>query len=393
MRIKPFRNQGGYTQFDNWTLDYIMPSCKPNTWKVVCVTLRMTRGWQKEYDMISLSQYQRLTGISSRETLMNAIKDALAKGYINREKCGDSFTYSLNRAYEIEIDESEILGGDNGDELEVVRKSYYYQYGNRTAGSTESVHTKETLKILKENMCEINEVSRDKDHDDNGTPTTSNPAVSDSDDPFEIEIIEDNFFEEEELDVDVCLSKTVAPPSALEQDFVALESVRSKDDIDTEAFLAELRERSPKQIERTHMALDERKKSTEAAIGRFYEKQAKTSDAVVKADLSFVREGLRPLAEKFVELFGRGPTRGERSRWIKDLQSQSEMGLTPDDIERAYAYHRETGLSIKSPASLSAVAYDKKREKEEKEVHRSTPQAYQIPNARGETWIGNQRVS
>ena len=141
--IKPFARAGGYTAIDNAILDYIMPATKPNTWKVICVTLRQTIGWEdrqtgdrKETDQISWSQYMDKTGIRNRSTLGAAIQDALDCGYIKRTKKGQSYTYSINRDYEIEInaDQSENrTSPENGP----VQKSDQYQ-----STSPENGHTK-----------------------------------------------------------------------------------------------------------------------------------------------------------------------------------------------------------------------------------------------------------
>jgi hypothetical protein len=147
-KIKPFQNAGGYTTFENAILDYIMPDCKPNTWKVVCATLRKTVGWEdkksptgrKESDTISLSQFMDLTGIKNRTTLSDAVQDALDNGYLVRFPEGQSFRYAINRQYEL----------DTGTESVLVRKSYQKESRNRTSTSTESVHTKEKKERLKE---------------------------------------------------------------------------------------------------------------------------------------------------------------------------------------------------------------------------------------------------
>jgi hypothetical protein len=135
--LRPFANAGGHTTFDNAILDYIMPRCKPNSWKVICATLRKTIGWidpdsptgRKQADKISMSQYHKLTGISSRQTLVSSIEDCLENGYITRQKSGKSFTYSLNRQYEIRTD----IG------TEIVPMI-----------GTEIVHTKESIKESKD---------------------------------------------------------------------------------------------------------------------------------------------------------------------------------------------------------------------------------------------------
>lgn len=108
MKITPFANAGGYTTFDNAVLDRIMRQAAPNTWKVICAITRLTVGWQKTQDMISLSQLQDLTGIASRQTLMVAINDAIDNLFIVRAPHRNSFVYALNRNYTILIDEDPV---------------------------------------------------------------------------------------------------------------------------------------------------------------------------------------------------------------------------------------------------------------------------------------------
>lgn len=129
--IKPFEDSGGYTVFRDEILDHIMPNCQPNTWKVVCATIRKTVGWNKKQDKISMSQYQEITGIKSRPTLINAIQDALDKGFIIREENGNSFVYQINRDYEISL------------ENEPVQKSNRNRFRNQTEIGLETKLTKD----------------------------------------------------------------------------------------------------------------------------------------------------------------------------------------------------------------------------------------------------------
>ena len=101
MTIKPFENAGRFTTFENDIIDYIMPICKPNTWKIICATIRKTTGWHKDEDWITVSQFMVLTGIKGRGTCHNAIEDAIDNKFLTRKKFGTSFKYALNREYEI----------------------------------------------------------------------------------------------------------------------------------------------------------------------------------------------------------------------------------------------------------------------------------------------------
>ncbi len=108
MKIKPFENAGYFTTFHNGILDYIMPLCNGSEWKVVCATVRKTIGWHKEEDWISLSQYKKITGVKSVTTIANSIGSLIKKKILVRKPYKDSYKYSLNREYSVEILTSEV---------------------------------------------------------------------------------------------------------------------------------------------------------------------------------------------------------------------------------------------------------------------------------------------
>lgn len=143
-KIRPFEDTGGYTTFDNAILDLIMPLCKPNTWKILCATIRKTRGWGKEQDAISISQFLQLTGIKNRSTVVTAIQDAVDTGLLICDTSKLTNIYSLNRQYE--IDTSPING--------LVQNLDQNRYRNRTRSSPKNGLTKEK-KTKKENNTEI----------------------------------------------------------------------------------------------------------------------------------------------------------------------------------------------------------------------------------------------
>lgn len=97
--IFPFADPGRkYTMMDNYLFDYIMPLVKPNAWKILCLIIRKTRGWHKTSDQISFSQIKAGTGISSDETVNNALKQLIGQGYILADKGGqwDATVYAIN---------------------------------------------------------------------------------------------------------------------------------------------------------------------------------------------------------------------------------------------------------------------------------------------------------
>ena len=97
--VFPFADPGRkYTMMDNFLFDCIMPLVKPNAWKILCLIIRKTRGWHKTSDQISFSQIKTGTGISSDETVNNALKQLIGQGYILADKGGqwDATEYAIN---------------------------------------------------------------------------------------------------------------------------------------------------------------------------------------------------------------------------------------------------------------------------------------------------------
>ena len=135
----------GYTKVDNWLFDIVMPNAKPSTYKVVCAVIRCTAGWNKDSDVISLSQFQKLTGIANRTNLSNAIQDAIDCGYISRQSSGNSFVYSANAS-------TESVPPASTESVPVKPKQYQNSTSTSTESvpfaSTESVHTKEHSKDI-----------------------------------------------------------------------------------------------------------------------------------------------------------------------------------------------------------------------------------------------------
>ena len=128
--IRPFEGVGYFTSFPNDAIDYVMPICKPNTWKLVCLVIRKTIGFHKKEDEISWSQFKELTGMASYETLSNALNDAVEMGVFLKNDKTHTHTYKLNKRYEYRI-------GDEKDTKTVSKKD------------TKTVDTKEKVKDIK----------------------------------------------------------------------------------------------------------------------------------------------------------------------------------------------------------------------------------------------------
>lgn len=102
--IKPFEQQGNFTQIHNVVFDVIMAQVKPTSFKVLMAIIRKTVGWHKEEDRISFSQLQQITGIKSVDTIYLAIEELSGMGII-KFTSGDHSTptlYALNKDYKIE---------------------------------------------------------------------------------------------------------------------------------------------------------------------------------------------------------------------------------------------------------------------------------------------------
>ena len=79
----------------NWLFDEVMPQVKGNAFKIICVVVRRTWGWNKNADAISISQFMNLLGTSSRSTVTDAINSALNSGFISRQKIGQQYIYRM----------------------------------------------------------------------------------------------------------------------------------------------------------------------------------------------------------------------------------------------------------------------------------------------------------
>ena len=187
--IKPFARPG-FTMFNNYILDHIMPDLSASGWKVLCVAIRQTIGWQdeeaesgrREMEVISYSQFRQMTGIGSDQTVARAIKECVDKGYMLRVPGeGQEISYGLNMDYEIEVDTStEIVEvSDKGTSTETVEGGG--DISTETVGVVESTST-ETVEVGKGtstgNVEDTSTESVDTKENINKAPTTKEKMVS-----------------------------------------------------------------------------------------------------------------------------------------------------------------------------------------------------------------------
>ncbi len=85
------------TQCPNEILDRLLPIISPSQFKLVMAIVRKTYGWHKKSDDISLTQLERMTGMS-RQTVIDASAPLRASGFIVIGRSGRRgvLNYSLN---------------------------------------------------------------------------------------------------------------------------------------------------------------------------------------------------------------------------------------------------------------------------------------------------------
>lgn len=142
----PFANQNErFTIMDNFLFDHIMPTIKPNSWKILCLIVRKTNGWHKEDDQLSYSQIRDGTGIASQSTVQAGLKE-LTETNLIIQTSGDTrweaFTYSLNRSYSIMIPDEQKQAATIPPDTKTVTDTSTEIV---TDTSTVSVNTKETI--------------------------------------------------------------------------------------------------------------------------------------------------------------------------------------------------------------------------------------------------------
>lgn len=102
-------------------------------------------------------------------------------------------------------------------------------------------------------------------------------------------------------------------------------------------------------------ALERHRAQTIESLGKFYQRQEKGG-----IDFHWLDEGLVHFAQTFAQAVGFECAASERTLWRKALREWSEIGLTDDIIEQSIVKMRRENLTIKSPASVTAIARDMK---------------------------------
>lgn len=86
-------NDWSYTKLPNHIITF-MPTMGHAELRVVLAVVRQTVGWHRNQDVISITQFMRLTGLS-RQGVLRGIAAAIEHDMIGRRPVGNSYSYSL----------------------------------------------------------------------------------------------------------------------------------------------------------------------------------------------------------------------------------------------------------------------------------------------------------
>lgn len=126
-------------QVPNIFVDKLLPYLKPSDTKIILFICRKTYGWQKSIDRISLSQFEKGTGLSSR-LLIDRLKVLVESGILVKEPSkihGDSYAVNI----EADLDQTaKFLRGEESSPG-VVKKVHHGGEESSPLGGEESSYT------------------------------------------------------------------------------------------------------------------------------------------------------------------------------------------------------------------------------------------------------------
>jgi len=111
-----------YTMLPNVLIES-MGEMTESEFRIVVAVARKTFGWQKERDLISLSQLIELTGMS-KQGVCNGIEKAIENGWLARVSQGQSFVYELlvNEVDQVLVNEVDRLSKKLVNEVDTQKK-------------------------------------------------------------------------------------------------------------------------------------------------------------------------------------------------------------------------------------------------------------------------------
>jgi phage replication O-like protein O len=130
-----------YTQVPNFILDEWMANMTGSAFKVLMTICRKTLGWQKVSDDISLTQIERLSGLT-RPSVINAIKELEEKELIFKDQSTRMNNYKLNISKDTLPIQNEIVNNFNQISKDTLPE--------KAEDSKITLHTKESIKENKQ---------------------------------------------------------------------------------------------------------------------------------------------------------------------------------------------------------------------------------------------------
>ncbi len=79
-------------QIPNDLVDEYLDKLNGNDLKILLVIIRKTKGWNKEFDGISISQFQKITGIKDERTIRKSIKKLIELELVERKENSGKFS-------------------------------------------------------------------------------------------------------------------------------------------------------------------------------------------------------------------------------------------------------------------------------------------------------------
>lgn len=105
-KARVFEGHKCTTGIHNALLDVVMPELSANAWKLLCVLIRQTTGWDREEQGASYSTLMSGTGIKSKATIAACLKELEEYRYqlisVKQGRQHDESRYTVNRDVEID---------------------------------------------------------------------------------------------------------------------------------------------------------------------------------------------------------------------------------------------------------------------------------------------------
>lgn len=109
------QKENGFTPIAHEILESLVKACLLGSeYQVVFFVLRKTYGWNKKHDIISLTQFEKGTGLS-RPTVVKTLKNVLIKNLLVKTLLpSGKYAFSLNKDYETWVVKAPLLVKSKG---------------------------------------------------------------------------------------------------------------------------------------------------------------------------------------------------------------------------------------------------------------------------------------